>query len=62
MKRDLWVLSGGTLAVGCVVWVVWGHPESLPRMHTTTFQEIEIKADPDLKLVSERSPYMRSER
>jgi hypothetical protein len=29
-------------------------------MHTTTFQE--IKADPDLKLVSERSPYMRSER
>ena len=60
MKRDLWVLSGGTLAVGCVVWAVWGHPESLPRMHTTALQE--IKADPELKLVSERSPYMRSER
>lgn len=58
MKRDLLVLSGGTLVVGCVVWVVWGNPESVPRMHS--FQE--MKADPELKLVSERSPYMRSER
>ena len=58
MKRDLLVMSRGMLAVGAVVWLFWGHPENVPRMHTVQ----EINAAPELKLVSERSPYMRTER
>jgi hypothetical protein len=58
MKRDLLVISAGMLVVGVVAWTFWGNPESMPRMHSVQ----EMKADPDLKLVSERSPYMRDER
>jgi hypothetical protein len=40
-------------------WALWGNPySSVPRMHTGQ----SIAADPNLKLVSERSPYMRNER
>jgi hypothetical protein len=46
------------LVVGVVAWTFWGNPESMPRMHSVQ----EMKAHPDLKLVSERSPYMRTER
>jgi len=46
------------LAVGTVFWAVWGNPENVPRMHIVK----EMKAAPELKLVSERSPYMRTER
>jgi hypothetical protein len=58
MKRDLLTISGGTLALGVIAWIFWGNPENMPRMHTVQ----EIKAAPELKLVSERSPYMRNER
>jgi hypothetical protein len=58
MKRDVLVISGGMLAVGVVVWAVWGNPENAPRTHIFR----EMQAAPELKLVSERSPYMRSER
>jgi hypothetical protein len=56
--RDLLVISGGMLAVGVVVWAFWGHPESVSGMHPTQV----MKSDAELKLVSERSPYMRTER
>jgi len=58
MKRDVLVISGGMLAVGVVVWAVWGNPENAPRMHTFR----QMQAAPELKLVSERSAYMQSER
>jgi hypothetical protein len=58
MRQDLLVISGGMLAFGIVVWAFWGNPPNVPRMHTGQ----EMKADPELKLVSERSPYMRTER
>jgi hypothetical protein len=58
MKRDLLIIGSGMLAVGTVFWAVWGNPENVPRMHTVQ----EMKAAPELKLVSERSPYMRTER
>jgi hypothetical protein len=45
--------------LGLVTWALWGNPySSVPRMHTGQ----SIAADPNLKLVSERSPYMRNER
>jgi hypothetical protein len=60
MKYDLMVISGGMLAVGIVVWGFLGspNPNQVPRMHAAQ----EMKADPNLKLITERSPYMRTER
>jgi hypothetical protein len=58
MKRDIVVISGATLAIGVIMWAFAGNPESTSRSHVTH----TIDIGPDLKLVSERSPYMRSER
>ena len=58
MRRDLLAITGGMLAVGATVWAFWGNPDNPPRLRTAQ----EIKADPNSKLVSERSPYMRTER
>jgi hypothetical protein len=58
MKQDVWVIAVGMLAIGFAAWAVWGNPESAPRVHAAH----EIQASPEIKLVSERSPYMRSER
>jgi hypothetical protein len=58
MKRDIAVMSGGILAIGAVVWVFWGNPETATR--TSSVHKMNVA--PELKLVSERSPYMRAER
>lgn len=60
MGRDLLVISGGIVALGLVGWTFWGNPEigTVPRMHTVQ----SLQSDPNLKLVSEHSPYMRNER
>ena len=58
MKRDIGVISGATLAIGMIMWAIAGNPESASRARVT--QKMDIA--PELKLVSERSPYMRSER
>lgn len=58
MKRDVLVISGGMLAVGFGAWALWGHPDNAPRKEVVR----EMQVAPELKLVSERSPYMRSER
>jgi hypothetical protein len=58
MRRDLLAISGGILTAGVIAWVFWGNPENVPRMHTLQ----AMAADTDLRLVSERSPYMRNER
>ena len=59
MKRDILAISGGMIALGAVMWTYWGNPVSAPR---TPIVHQELAADPDLKLVTERSPYMRTER
>lgn len=60
MKRDVFLVSGGILGLGLLSWTFWGNPESsaVPRVHTVQI----LHDDPDLRLVSERSPYMRTER
>jgi len=60
MKRDIGVISGATLAIGVVMWAFIGNPESTSRARTSTTQKLDVA--PELKLVSESSPYMRSER
>ena len=60
MRRDLLLICSATLALGLISWTFWGNPEvgSAPRMHPAQ----SLKADPNLKLISERSAYMRTER
>jgi hypothetical protein len=59
MKQDLFIGVVGIVAVGLAVWGVWGNPRpSPPKEHVAQ----HLNADPELKLVSERSPYMRTER
>ena len=58
MKRDIGVMSGAILAVGAVVWAFWGNPETASRNNVTR----KLDVAPELKFVSEQSPYMRSER
>lgn len=57
MKRDFLVISTAMLGV-FVVSNFWVTPDKPPRMHTHQ----HMNADPNLKLVSEQSPYMRTER
>ena len=58
MKRDIGVISGATLAIGMIMWAFVGNPESASRTRVT--QKMDVA--PESKLVTERSPYMRSER
>jgi len=46
--------------LGLITWTFWGNPEMgyVPRLRTAQ----SLKADPNLKLISERSAYMRTER
>ena len=59
MKRDIFAISGGMIALGAVLWMFWGNPVHVPRMHPG---HQELASDPALKLISEQSPYMRTER
>jgi hypothetical protein len=61
MTRDLLVMSGAILALGLVMWTFWGNPEMSSAPNVRTVQSFDT-GDPDLRLVSERSPYMRTER
>jgi hypothetical protein len=60
MVRDPWMVAVALFAFGVIVWVVAAErpsksPVRVEAAHT-------LAADPDLRLVSERSPYMRTER
>ena len=60
MKRALLVLcTGGMLAFGVIAWGNWRYletPSAVPRFNQ------QMQADPALKLVSQQSPYIRTER
>jgi hypothetical protein len=56
MRRDFLVISAGVLAFYAALSMFWSSPEKPPRAHTIQ----QIVAAPELKLVSEQSPYMRT--
>ena len=61
MKQDLFMVGSGIVAVGLALatWGMWSNPQhSAPKAQVAQ----ELNVDPELKLVTERSPYMRSER
>lgn len=62
MKRDIGVISGATLAIGAVMWAFIGNPASTKRTNVAQHVTQTMDVAPDLKRVTERSPYMRSER
>ncbi|MEH2501424.1 hypothetical protein V1290_000235 [Bradyrhizobium sp. AZCC 1578] len=58
MVRDPWTFAAA-LAIGFIAWVVFANPQkSSPRLEASQF----LSADPDLRLISERSEYLRTER
>ena len=59
MRQDLFMVGGGIVAAGLVIWGLWGSPQhSAPKAQV----EQELNVDPELKRITELSPYMRSER
>jgi hypothetical protein len=60
MGRDILIMSGATLALGFIGWAFWGNPPMSAEPRLSTAQS--LNQDPDLKLISEQSPYMRTER
>lgn len=60
MKQDISIVVGGILATGLAMWSFWGSPPRHGAPRVLVVQQME--ADPDLKSVTLRSPYMRSER
>jgi hypothetical protein len=59
MKRDLFIVGGGIVAFGLAIRGLWGNPRhSAPKEQVAQ----HLNVDPELKIVSERSPYMRTER
>jgi hypothetical protein len=58
MKRDFLVICTVMLAVYAVVSNFWVTPDKPDRIHAHQ----QMNADPSLKLVSEQSPFMRTER
>ena len=58
MKRDLFLIAAGMIAVGLIAWFFAGNPPRLTRLHAHQ----HLADDANLRLVTERSPYMRSER
>jgi hypothetical protein len=64
MVRDLWILAAVSITVGVIVWIVLGNPQKRSLQRSSLRMEIShsLDADPDLRLIYERSPYMRTER
>ena len=60
MVRDPWIITAALFAFGVIGWVVVAErpPKSSVRIEAAR----TVAADPDLRLVSERSEYMRTER
>ena len=58
MRRDLMIICAGMTAIGIISWSSWRDPGVVPRMHTAQ----TLDQDSSVRVVSEQSPYMRSER
>jgi hypothetical protein len=62
MVRDPWTFAAAC-AFGFVAWVVAWLVCSNPEKSSQGFEAPQsLRADPELGLISERSPYMRTER
>ena len=64
MVRDLLIFAAAAIVLGIIVWSVLGNPQKRSLQKSPVRPKIShsLNADPDLRLISERSPYMRTER
>jgi hypothetical protein len=64
MVRDLLILAAAAIVLGVIVWSVVGNPQKRSWQGSSLQVEksLSLSTDRDLRLVSERSPYMRTER
>ena len=64
MRQDLLLVAGGIVLTGVTMWGFFGNPPKHSAQHSASrlMMVQQLNADPDLKAVSGRSPYMRSER
>lgn len=60
MKIDLMIVAGGIVAAGLAMWAAWSPPPRHGAAPTPAVQR--LAAGPELKAITERSPYMRTER
>jgi hypothetical protein len=58
MKQDLFIGVSGIIAVGFVIWSLWGNSSSHPPGKAQVTHELSA----DLRRVSEQSPYIRTVR
>jgi hypothetical protein len=61
MKQDLLVMGSAMLALVLAMWMVWGNPEMSSTPKASVVQSFGPE-DPDLRVVTERGPYVRNER
>ena len=64
MVRDLLILATASIVLGVIVWIILGNSQKRFSQGSSLRAETShsLSADRDLRLVSERSPYMRTER
>jgi hypothetical protein len=58
-QNDLLIVGDGIVAVGLAIWGLSSNPQhNAPKVQVAQ----ELNVDPELKRITELSPYMRSER
>jgi hypothetical protein len=60
MAKDIVAICAGFLVLGFITWTLGKTPKHSPESETHVVRA--LADDPDLKLISEQSPFMRSER
>ena len=63
MARDLLTLAALSIVFGVIVWIIPAPQKNLRQKSSLRMETSHsFNADPDLRLISERSPYMPTER
>ena len=62
MRRDVLIMTAVSLATALTVWNIWGNPREEEHFARYVQNAQWAKPDPELKRLSEQSPYMRNER
>ena len=62
MRRDVLTMIAVSLAMALMAWNFWGNPRKEGHFAGYVQTAQWAKPDPELKRLSEQSPYMRNER
>jgi hypothetical protein len=60
MVRDPWTFVAALIVFGIIGWLLVAERPQKRALRLETFQSFSV--EPDLRLISERSPYLRTER